>query len=480
MKLLKYQLVFLFSFILTISIISCSKDDPISNEKPSQEQPGGDTDNGGGNNEPNETPAGDIEIKTAQEFIEFARAVNSDPSKEEAKLNGVLAYQAHVVQKADIDLTGLDWYPIGGKSYYRGEGDGSTEMISYFAGIFDGNGFKISGMKIIDATTNRNGVASHAGLFGRLSNPIEGYTILTNIKLVNADIKLDNYDRPHEDVYAGILVGYIATALGRNPAIISNCSVQGKISIANRQSVSAGGLIGETILAHLTGCTTDVSIITNASGNIYTGGITGRSIDTNIASSYSKNSITAKSSGNESIIYAGGSIGMLHNNEYYSSQAMALRSDGNVIAEGTNVYAGGLLGRGGNKIIGCIATGQVTAPKTENCYYGAIAGSGIVLGLCYGTGTVGEGNSNIVSSERNIVYNSSPADGEILSIVSNSNNSTLGGFYTTFVTPKDGKFVFEVSPSLWVLFDDNVWTSSTPGDTKYPMPVISYKGQRAN
>ena len=118
----------------------------------------------------------------------------------------------------DVNLTG-DWTPVG---------DSTTP----FKGTFDGNGHKITGLKITSG--------SYIGLFGYVG---EGATI-KNVNLVGASVSGESR--------VGALIGRIV-----GDATVSNCSVDSASKVVGDGS-NTGGLIGEAIgnitvnLDHLT------------------------------------------------------------------------------------------------------------------------------------------------------------------------------------------------------------------------------------
>lgn len=425
------------------------------------------------------SPVGNIYIGTADELRVFSESVNIDPSKPAAKINGVLAYTAHVVQTADIDLSNLAWRPIGGKIYEDSEGN---QEVAYFAGTYNGNGYKISGMKVTSSTASSHSLATYAGMFGNVQSPAVGYTVLTNIQLTNVNIELGesvNYTS------GGALAALAYAPSGQKPVVISQCSAQGTINITNNGGqVAAGGLVGQAIRTHITGSSSDVSVTTNASVYSYAGGIVGRAQSSSIASSYAKKTVTGQSSNGTSL--AGGIAGALSSSNEYS-YILASSSDGDVTSNGKEADAGGVAGYNEGNITGCYAKGNATSTgnKTNN---GAIVGyNGSFIDLCYGVGAVGAGTSNLNAQSNNIVYKTIPAAGEILSIVSGkawkeANGSeiaeaTVGGILTTIPINTGGKLVQEVKARLWVLSDVSVWTTASPASNIYPLPLSSYKGQ---
>ena len=162
---------------------------------------------------------------------------------------------------SDIDLSGIDWTPIGIDYNHR------------YAGTFDGNGKTITGLTV---TTSDQ----YAGLFGCIGS---GGTV-QNVVLENVQINGANY------------VGGVA---GWSYGKIENCSVSGSVSsnstaggVVGYQSdgaitgcnssatvkgmVRAGGVAGATNSgASLTGCYATGSVTGSGSGTIYTGGVTG-------------------------------------------------------------------------------------------------------------------------------------------------------------------------------------------------------------
>lgn len=431
---------------------------------------------------PDGSPVGNIYINTADDLRNFSSAVNTDPNKPAAKIKGVLAYTAHVVQTANIDLSSLDFRPIGGDTYEDSE---KNIEFAYFAGTYDGNGFQISGMKITRSTASTHKLGSYAGMFGQVQSPATGYAVLTNIKLVNVNIDISN---SINYINAGALVANSNASDGKKPIIISQCSAQGTINtINNGGEIAAGGLIGEATRTHITGSYSDVSVNTNSTIYSYTGGIVGRMHSSSIASSYAKKPVTGNSSNGTSL--AGGIAGSLQSaNEY--SNILACCSEGDVTSNGKEAEAGGIVAYKDGFTIGCYAKGNASATG-EMTKSGAIVASGVSqTALCYGVGAVGQGTSELTAQNYKIVYNTLPAAGEILSIVSGNawkDNSgsemaeaTVGGILTTIPITIGGKLNQEVHSRLWVLSDKNVWTSASPASNIYPLPMTSYKGQFIN
>ena len=116
------------------------------------------------------------------------------------------------------DYNGNGWEPIGISSGY-----GSSKP---FTGVFNGNGFKIKGMRIdIEDTPQSSEDYINVGLFGYCTGEIR------NVNLVNVNV---NTSKTQKGVYAGAIAG-------RLHGILKNCSVTGKVSI---NSISTNFLQG--------------------------------------------------------------------------------------------------------------------------------------------------------------------------------------------------------------------------------------------
>lgn len=433
----------------------------------------------GGEMNPDGSPVGNIYIGTPDELRGFASAVNINPNSPAAKINGILAYTAHVVQTADIDLSSLAWRPIGGQLYKDSEGN---DKVTYFAGTYNGNGYKISGMKVTSSTASNHSLATYAGMFGNMQSPAVGYTVLTHIQLVNVSIEL----RESVDyVGGGALVAYAYAPMGKKPIIISQCTAQGMINVTNSSGlVAAGGLVGEAIRTHITGSFSDVSVTTNATAYSYAGGIAGRIQSSTIASSYAKKAVSGQSSNGTSV--TGGIAGSLSSQNEYS-YILACSAEGDVTSNGKEAHAGGVAGYNSGNITGCYSKGNASATGSK-AKSGAIVGTNADrVDLCYGVGTVGVGTSGLTAQSNNIIYKTNPAADNILSIVSGKSwkdangseiaEATVGGILTTISVNTGGKLVEEVKPRLWVLSDVDVWTTTSPASNIYPLPTSNYKGQ---
>lgn len=156
-----------------------------------------------------------LPISTAKELIDFAHAIN--------KLHNEQQRDLMVTLTNDIDLTGVEWTPIG------------NEEIPFY-GTVDGAGHTISGLHIDKSE------GGCCGLFGVCAGTIENLTVTGSITCVAADV--------HSAVggIAGLVVG----------GHISNCTADFTID-SNRLSLGmyAGGVVTRQqvwmILARMSG-----------------------------------------------------------------------------------------------------------------------------------------------------------------------------------------------------------------------------------
>ncbi len=257
----------------------------------------------------------------------------------------------HYVQTSDIDASetsgwndGEGWQPIG---YYFYD----DEIIEYFEGSYNGQGYSIDGLYI-----NRP-EEENQGLFG-----------------ITYMAKIVNLDMTNVDITGCELVGAI---VGWNYCYseIKNCSVTGNIS----GSDIVGGIAGTS----MSGSVIDNCNFTgNVEGNI-SGGITGLNTASTVINCFSQGDISGDGAGglvgqniSNSIVsksYSTGNIfgeniagGLVGNN--YESEVHNSYSTGNVSGE---IQVGGLIGFNHmSEVTDSYSTGKVTA----NSEFGGLIG----------------------------------------------------------------------------------------------------------
>ena len=361
----------------------------------------------------------------------------------------------NALQTADIDLSGIvdNWEPIN-QAFPAG-----TE---FFTGIYNGNGYTISHLKISSVT------GSYAGLFGLIG----GDALLTGIHLREVEINLSD----------GLLVGALVGGVGGG-ATVSLCSAQGKINMSMTTGTSTGGLAG-TNKGIITRCRTDVTVMADGTlaGELLAqaGGITGFNGDGGLLfACHATGNVTLtgkhKSTPGSNSLNAGGITGYNQGNPSFSANIYCCIAEGavSVTSEtaGVSARAGGLAGfhmRG--TISNSYACGNATAKETGTSgtgMAGAIVGNksdiGATISNCYGTGEIGKGTSNVSVNKTNyLVYNTSPGPDDIYNIVTPGTLSAIPfTSYDPSATPAYGMTVAKYDVSI-----NNFWKT---GNGKWPV-----------
>lgn len=206
--------------------------------------------------------------------------------------DGTLASPKEICKKEDLDdirnkLDQSIYYILGTDLDFSG---GNLDSIGTkdkpFTGSFDGNGHKISNLKI-------NGT-DYVGLFGYTGNT----AIIKNLFLVN--IRIDSSNN-----YVGSLIGY------NRGGAIENCSATGDILATNY----VGGLIGYSSAGKVSNSYSNVSV----TGNEKIGGFIGYSDSAEIKNCFSRGKVLGNNDtagfigyvnkGKVQFIYSTGEIG---------------------------------------------------------------------------------------------------------------------------------------------------------------------------
>lgn len=238
---------------------------------------------------------------------------------------------AHFIQKANIDLDGIEWEPIG----------------EDFTGVYDGAGFLIENLTIDDEET---GVI---GLFKKSSGELVGIH-LENVYLVGAS--------------------EVGGIVGVSTGSITNCSVSGFL----KGEWTVGGVASWNEGA-IKRCCADVTI---ESGMGVAGGLVGTHENGGlIEKCYSKGTVTATDSWNYSNGGLVGSTGQETDDPIIDSYSLA---------DVTGVeFNGGLVGMTYSNVTRCYSTGVVTASSDSGGLIGIIAGGGVVENSYYNSDTSG-------------------------------------------------------------------------------------------
>ena len=244
-------------------------------------------------------------IATVEDLQQFARAV--DAGDYDGKTDAV------VELAADLDLTGIEWTPIGSTV----NADGEVEHC--FSGKFYGNGHTVSNLDLSDVY----GATVLCGFFGDIEN-----------------------------------------------AEISSLTVQGTINVnSEREYTYYGAIAGFAGGCTIFDCTADVSFTNNENLVYGTIGLCGQASDTVI--DYCRNTADILITGDMGSLYVGGIAGYVDGN---SEIRNCVNTGEMKLAAPTGGEIVGQLSSGGAKIINCYATGKLTPYGTGNTDIGGIVG----------------------------------------------------------------------------------------------------------
>lgn len=235
----------------------------------------------------------------------------------------------------DIDLSQYaSWSPIGGVAWASG----------WFKGGLDGNGFKITNLKINRAA---DGSQPYTGLFGTVyDSSNRGEVKLKNIVVENADITVStNGTNYHAGIIAGFCYG----------ASIENCHTAGTLTT---KGPGAGGIAGATLSTsysslnggHIKGCSSSAQISSSAG---MAGGIVGN-VNIPVSECFFTGSVISSSSA------VGGIAGAARN----SGSVSNCWSSGYV--EGAHVQSGGVGGIVGDALAQVRYCYTIAALNTKN------------------------------------------------------------------------------------------------------------------
>ena len=229
---------------------------------------------------------GNYTVTTAEGLKNIAELVNEEWKSD-----------INITLTADINLSGIDWTPIG------------IDYNHQYTGTFNGGGHTITGLTV-------TGSDQYAGLFGYIGS---GGTV-KNVVLEGVQITSDNSS------------GYAGGVAGDSWGTIENCSVSGSVS----GTTFAGGVVGSQWGGSITGCNSSATV----KGVIFAGGIAG---ETNSGASltgcYATDDVTVENDGTNNS-HAGGVVG------YNGGGTLtACYATGSVTGSGSGtIYVGGVTG----------------------------------------------------------------------------------------------------------------------------------------
>ncbi len=299
----------------------------------------------------------------------------------------------------DITVTANYWTPIG------------SNGMPAFNGIFDGNGFTISGLRF------SNNYYANVGFIGVNTGTIKNLNV--------------------EAIFESM--GRVGAICSENSGLVDNCSSTGLITEGQDSQIDAGGLVG-----YNTGTIQySYSTATVTAPNSNAGGLLGKNYNGAVVQ-YSW------ASGNVTGVTAGGLIGEQYNYRSTAPRTENCYSVGNV--KGNN-YAGGLIG---------ISHGyyESNSNYVDFCYsHGKVEGNGSkggLIGAIYATTVTSSYYSSTVSEQTDI-DRGTPLDDNALKLqpsfvgwdfdtIWSMEDSVNGGFpYIWVIAPEDTVAVTGVS-----------------------------------
>ena len=252
---------------------------------------------------------GNYTVTSAEGLKNIAELVNSG------------ATGINITLDTDLDLTDMEWTPIGA-------GDNNK-----YTGTFDGNGKTITGLTV-------TGSNDYAGLFGYIGS---GGTV-KNVVLEDVQITSDN-----SSGYAGGVAGYCYRGT------LENCSVSGSVS-GSGSSSDVGGVVGYQLVGSITGCSSSATV----KGMNRAGGVVGVTNNgATLTACYATGDVTVENDGT-SYACAGGIVGMNGGN----STLTACYAAGNVSGNGSGtIHVGGAVGENYGTLTACYWSGL---PDNDN------------------------------------------------------------------------------------------------------------------
>ena len=231
---------------------------------------------------------GNYTVTTAEGLKNIAELVNEEWKSD-----------INITLTDDIDLTGIDWTPIG------------IDYNHQYTGTFDGGGHTITGLAV-------TGSDQYAGLFGCIGS---GGTV-KNVTL--KDVKIESN---HSSGNAGGVAGW---SYGN----IENCSVSGSVSGSD-----VGGVVGYQQGGSITGCSSSATV----KGTQRAGGVAGATNSgATLTACYATGNVTFERASTINT-FAGGVVG----SNGGSSTLIACYATGSVTGTGTGTgscYVGGVTG----------------------------------------------------------------------------------------------------------------------------------------
>ena len=288
--------------------------------------------------------SGIYQIGTPEELVWFAKKVNGGGNA----LSAVLT--------SDIDLSEINWTPIGGNTVK-------------FGGTFDGAGHVIRNLSV-DYATKASGERVYLGLFGCVEGTKDAHAVIKNFTVSGSVTAKSDYS-----VYGGNIAGVVADGKYLDlSGVVSRVAVNADENTG--KACGVGGFAGVMVDCTVTDCGNEgnVSGVKNIGGfcyELYAGTMTG---------CYNTGSVTAAGT------YVGGIMG-------YAKKATIQNVYNRGAVSTTKNMVGGLVGvMEASTVTNAYTTGTVAVVETGGTAVGAAIGwAGKVSNVYYLEGTAEKG-----------------------------------------------------------------------------------------
>ena len=295
---------------------------------------------------------------------------------------------------ADLDLSGVDWTPIGDNT--------TTSNATRFRGTFNGNGHTISNLTV------NNPDAKCQGLFGYVNGGK-----IRNLGLENAEIS--------GDICCGALAGYTSSAK------IDNCFAESTVSGKSY----IGGLIGRASNTSSIKNSYSSSSVSGQGSNV--GGLVGHCNSSSVENSYSSSTVSGLGAD------VGGLVGQCVSSSVENSYSFSTVS-------GLAANVGGLVGlisscsvsnsysnanvNSASIHVGVFAGGSIGDTTIDTCYSsGSVSGNSLVGGFI-GTAGAGDTTAGTTTIANSSSYCTNIFGGQYV-------GSFIGGYRTQSYYPDD-------------------------------------------
>ena len=278
-------------------------------------------------------------IATAQELVDFRDAVNDSAKKSTSKLCAKLT--------ANIDLGNEAWTPIGKMT------NTYSDYVA-FGGVFDGNGYQISGLKIDNAKP-------YQALFGYVKGGIiKNLTVAGSVTTSSS---------------SGYAAGIVAYG---SQVTMENCTNQVTVNVTQKgyaAGVAAYAGTGSTIK----GCTNQGNI--SGVGD-YVGGVVASGSGVTMENCWNTGNIVNTKTPTSMSFCTGGVAGSL------SSGSSATRCFNTGKVTSTIKRTAGIVGGFGGTMTKCFNSGTITGIYALGGIVGSISAANTSVTDCYNTGNI--------------------------------------------------------------------------------------------